>query len=194
MARIPINYGTTAGDGTGDILFDSFKNIDDNFQEVYNFTGWAQHADDQYTSVSPFSIVADTDTILPNNNANIIDSQKPSDITNFYNGTVITGRSGDGLAITIDFNVTPTNANTTYIEIWIDITGGTGTPTDLANLYRRIVSFPKGTGVERPVNFTVSGYTLGTWQANGGVVKVRANGSADIYNIRYVLTRTHKAI
>lgn len=35
MARIPINYGTVAGDGTGDILFTSFKNIDDNFQELY---------------------------------------------------------------------------------------------------------------------------------------------------------------
>ena len=36
MARIPINYGTTAGDGTGDILFTSFKNINDNFIELYN--------------------------------------------------------------------------------------------------------------------------------------------------------------
>ncbi len=36
MARTPINYGTTAGDGTGDVLFTSFKNINDNFIDLYN--------------------------------------------------------------------------------------------------------------------------------------------------------------
>lgn len=37
MARKPINYGTTPGDGTGDVLFDSFKNANDNFIELYSF-------------------------------------------------------------------------------------------------------------------------------------------------------------
>lgn len=37
MARQAINYGTTPGDGTGDILFDSFKNINDNFIELYDY-------------------------------------------------------------------------------------------------------------------------------------------------------------
>ena len=35
MARKVLNYGTTPGDGTGDILFNIFKDIDDNFGEVY---------------------------------------------------------------------------------------------------------------------------------------------------------------
>jgi hypothetical protein len=35
MARIPINYGTTPGDGTGDILFNSFEKINDNLIELY---------------------------------------------------------------------------------------------------------------------------------------------------------------
>lgn len=37
MARQPINYGTTPGDGTGDILFTSFENINDNFIELYGY-------------------------------------------------------------------------------------------------------------------------------------------------------------
>ena len=155
------------------------------FTELYRATGWAQYADTQYTDVSPFSIVSNTDTVLPNNAGSVIDSQKPDDIATFYDGTVITGRNGDGLAITIDFNAVPTNVNTTYIEVWVDIGGAVG------ELYRRIISFPKGVGEIRPVNFTVVGYTLGTWETNGGTVYVRANGSADLYNIRYVLTRTH---
>lgn len=35
MARKPINYGINAGDGQGDIIFQSFKNADDNFIELY---------------------------------------------------------------------------------------------------------------------------------------------------------------
>ena len=152
------------------------------------FTGWAQYADTQYTDIAPFSILADTDTVLPNNAGNVIESQLPADVSTFYSAGKITGRNGDGLGITIDFTATPTAGSATFIEVWIDIGGAVG------QLYRRIISFPKGTGVERPVNFTVIGYTLGTWEANGGTVYVRSNGPVDIYGQRYVLTRTHKGV
>ena len=158
-----------------------------NFINAEDDTGWGQYSDSQYTSGSPFAIAGNTDTVLPNNSAGVIDSQKPSDIVNFYDGTVITGRDGDGLAITIDFNAVPTSGATTYIEVWLNIGGG------LPDLYKRIISFPKGSGVVRPINFTVSAYTLNTWEANGATVYVRANGTADLYDIRYVLTRLHKA-
>ena len=36
MARIPLNYGTTPGDGTGDKLYYIFKDVNDNFIELFN--------------------------------------------------------------------------------------------------------------------------------------------------------------
>lgn len=149
-------------------------------------TGWADYADTQYTSGSPLSVLADTDTLLPNNGLGGVKTQEPSDGP-FYADGKITGREGDGLLITVDFKVTPTNANTTLLEVWFDIGGSVG------ELYRRPITFPKGNGVERGVNFTVAGYTLDTWEANGAEVYVRANGTCEIHTIRYVLTRTHKA-
>ena len=157
------------------------------FSELFGRTGWAQYDDTQYTSGSPFSILADTDTVLPNNKGGVIESQMPTDITTMYDGTVITGRNGDGILITVDCFVVPTNVGTTSIDLWFDIGGSVG------ELYRRVITFPKGTGEVRPINFTVSGYTLGTWETNGAKVYVNANGPADIYGIRYVITRTHKA-
>lgn len=151
-----------------------------------NDTGWGQYADTQYTSGSPFSITADIDTLLPNNKGSVLEGQKPSDVITFYDGTVITGRNGDGIGITLDCKAIPTNVSTTYIEFWFDIGGSVG------ELYRRIISFPKGNGVVRPINFTVIGYTLDTWEANGATPYVRANGTADLYDIRYVITRTHR--
>lgn len=150
-------------------------------------TGWAQYQDTQYSSGSPFSLAANTDTILPNNAGSVIDSQKPSDITTFYDGSVITGRDGDGIIITVDFTAVPTNVNTTTLEVWFDIGGAVG------ELYRRIITFPKGNGIARPVNFTVLGYTLGTWETNGATVYVNANNTCDVYGMRYVIARSHKA-
>jgi len=163
------------------------------FDVIFGRTGWGYYVDDQYTSSSPFTVAGDTDTIMPNNKASVIESQKPTDVTTFYDGTSILGRNGDGIGISIDFTIVPTNVNTTLVEVWVDITGGTGTPENLANLYRRILTFPKGTGTPRKVSFSHIGYTLGTWEANGGVVKIRANGSAEIYDVAYIITRTHKA-
>lgn len=157
-------------------------------------TGWGSYVDTQYTSGSPFVISANTDTVLPNNAGAIVDSQKPSDITTFYDGSVITGRNGDNLDVQIYFYAVPSLANQ-WLDVWIDITGGTGTPTTLAKLYSQSFSFPKGSGIERGVLYALSSaYTLNTWEINGGQVKVRTNGSLSVYGIVFNFDRSHKAI
>lgn len=150
-------------------------------------SGWAQYSDTVYTSGSPFSVVGGVDTVVPNNAGAVIDSQKPTDVVTFYDGAVITGRNGDDIIITIDMVAVPTSAGTTTIEFWFDIGGSIG------ELYRQILTFPKGVGVMRPINFTVLGYTLDTWETNGATVYVRTNDACDLYNIRYVISRNHKA-
>lgn len=157
------------------------------FTELYNETGWAQYSDNQYTSGSPFALLADTDTLMPNNAGSVINGQIPLDITSYYSDGVITGNNGDSVLITVDLVAVPTNVGTTTIEVWFDIGGSIG------ELYRRTVSFPKGVGVSRPISFTVSAYQLDTWELNGASVWARANGTCDLYDIRYIITRTHSA-
>lgn len=144
---------------------------------------WADYADSTYTSGSPLALAANTDTLLPNDAVN--GPKQYAQGLSFYNSGTgkILGVNGETRLITIDCNVLPTNAGTTYIEFWFDIGGSVG------ELYRRIVSFPKGNGVIRPVTLTTLVYTLDTWESNGADVYVRANGTADIYDIRYVIGR-----
>lgn len=158
-----------------------------NYGSASDWTGWGAYSDTVYTSGSPLAIVADTDTELPNNKGGVLEGQLPPDVATFYDGSVISGQNGDSLLITIDAQIVPTNANTTYIDFWLDIGGAVG------ELYRRPLTFPKGNGVLRPVVFTTNVYTLDTWEANGATVYCRANGTADIYDIRYIVSRTHKA-
>jgi len=61
MAKQDINYGTTAGDGTGEILFNAFKKAKENFDELYDATGWQSRVDTTNTQTIP----ATTSTLVP---------------------------------------------------------------------------------------------------------------------------------
>ena len=111
--------------------------------------------------------------------------------TAVVSGTVvpgkITGRNGDGINVLVDFKVKPTTGASTRIDVWVDIGGAVG------ELYRRTVTLSKGQSVEHGFTMSFAGYTLDTWESNGGVPYIRASAAVDIYDIRAVLTRTHKA-
>jgi len=171
----------------GTVQVDFSSSTVSDLAQVETVTGWGSYDDGQYTSASPFSLSANTDTALPNNAATKIETQKPTDVTTFYDGSVITGRNGDAIEFTMDFKIKPTSGAATYVESWIDIGGAIG------ELYRRINSFPKGSGVERQIAITTLAYTLDTWEANGGTLYVRSNGPCEIYDIRIVIARIHKA-
>jgi hypothetical protein len=160
--------------------------INANFTAIEARTGWGAYDDTAYTPAAPLSLSANTDTVLPNNKGSTIESQKPGDVATFYDGSVITGREGDGLAFTLECKAIPVTGTNTFFEIWLDI-GGTIGP-----IYRRTIPFVKGVA-EHSINVSVNAYQLNTWQANGATVYVRANTACTIHSIRYVLTRTHKA-
>lgn len=170
---------------------DAGKNkINDNFTELYGSTGWAVYNDTTYTTGSPFTVVDGAAAVdMPNNAGSKIETQKPFDITTFYDGTVITGREGDGLNLTFEFKARPAGTGTNpRITVSIDIGGAIG------ELYPCDFVLSKGNGIEHNIVMSYNVYTLDTWEANGGTVKVSAiNEDIEIYDIRYVITRSHKA-
>jgi len=157
------------------------------FSEIYGRTGWATYTDTTYSVGSPLTVIADTDTVLVNNAGSKIESQIPTDVTSFYDGSVITGRNGDNIDLMIYFKATPSAINQ-YLDIWIDIGGSVG------ELYRHTFSFPRGSGVERGVLYSIpSGYTLDTWEANGATVYIRTDASLTLYGTTFNIDRSHKA-
>jgi hypothetical protein len=156
-------------------LIDSFYHAED--------PGWADYADSQYTAASPFSISADTDTAVPNDALNGPKTYEPTPPLYDASTQKILGRNGETLLITLDCKVVPQSGAATWIDFWFDIGGSVG------ELYRRISSFPKGSGVARNITLTTFVYTLDTWEANGADVLCRSNGPCNIYDIRYVIAR-----
>ncbi len=189
MALDEINIGTDINDGTGDTLREGGQKINDNFEEVEKFTGWGVYNDTTYTDVSPFTLSTGAAVALPNNKGSLIESQKPSDITTFYDGSVITGKNGDALNITIEFRCRPTTgASNVRMQVKLDIGGSVGV------LYPRDFTLTKGSGVEHNYLSSFNVYTLDTWEANGATIYSEAfNSDIEIYDIRYLITRVHKA-
>lgn len=110
-----------------------------------------------------------------------------STVSSFSYDFAMTGREGDGLLFTFECWVIPTSPSTTYVETSVDIAGVVG------EIYPRLFTFPKGQGIVRPISFSIGGYTLDTWESNGGQIKIIGNGTFNLYGARVVLTRTHKA-
>jgi len=123
------------------------------------------------------------------NAATIRDSQKPIDVSTFYDSSTqtITGRNGDAINLVIEFKARLTTSSVTRLSLSIDIGGVVG------EIYPNTFVLAKGQNQEHYYLQTISAYTLDTWETNGGTVKIESNQSAEVYDIRYVITRTHKA-
>lgn len=161
-------------------------------------TGWGKYSDSQYSSGSPFSIVTDTNTIVPNNSNSVNESQLPTDVATFtevidsvtsgltYDYSKVLGEENDNLSIDINLKVIPTDVSATYIELWFN--------DGSVQENKHIFTFPKGISEVRHINFTVSAIISNYWDTNGGTLYARSNGSCDIYDVNWSVSRNHKAI
>lgn len=146
--------------------------------------GWAEFKDSTYTSGSPLQLAADTDTVINNDGTLGTKTYAPTGVTLFDNNK-ITGREGEGILITLEFLAKPTNSNTTYLDVWLDIGGSKG------EIYRHTHSFPKGLNQPKLISETIFGYTLNTWEDNGASIYMNAINTCDIYDLRYIVGRVY---
>lgn len=179
-ARIDADLAdNTSGEITPELVRQLFNDM---VESQNNWHGWGEYVDSTYTSGSPFSISGNTDTQIPCDAVAANLGREPSDVTLFSAGK-IQGKNLELRLITLNMKVKPTNVGTTLVETWYDIGGAVG------ELYRRPITFPKGNGVERQIVQTTLVYTADTWEANGATPYMRANGSFEVYDVRFIIRR-----
>jgi hypothetical protein len=153
-------------------------------------TGWAQYADTQYTSASPFEIIDGATSVLPNNAGSKIETYLPVGVTAFYSQATqrITPQAiGDYNAITVRFRAVASSSST-HMDFGIDIGGAQGI------IFRDLKVFPKGAGVEHSFSFVCTGFSLSTFVANGGQVMIGpTGGDIEVYEIEFQVARMHCA-
>jgi hypothetical protein len=152
---------------------------------VEDRTGWGYYQNDTETSGAPLVLVAATPADLPNPADTTNENELPSDRTDFYEttGDTVTFGSVDEL-VEIEVQLTvEAVAATDWLDIWLEESGGT-------EHGRTTFALPKGTTPQTLVHrFAVAASAL--LVANGGTVRVESNDAVSVYDIRYLISRSH---
>jgi hypothetical protein len=151
--------------------------------------GWANYADSVWTEQSPFSILAGNTAVLDNNANTNIEAYLPIGVSTFYDGLnnkILAENIGDSYTISVRFRA-KTSINNDYFDIGLDIGG----PMNFILTESKV--FHKGINEEQIFNITFVVFSLNTFVVNGGQVKISAKtGNLSIYDIDYLIVRTHK--
>lgn len=145
-------------------------------------TGWANYSD----SGSTQTVTANTNTVLLNNAASVIDDQKPSDVPTFYDGSRIRALQNDSLAVLLEFTFTPSDDTASMITAWVEI----GAP--FGPLFPQAFSITSGSGMPFRVLHLFNCYVGATWAANGALPYIRVDGPGTITARRYLINRLHR--
>ena len=190
MAKQTIELGASANDNTGDRVRAGGQKINENFTEVYNFTGWQQITDTTYTLASPLVILEGVTGKIQTGTISTIDTQLPTGVTSFWDNTndkLIAVNDGDGFTLSLRFKAKMSVANG-LTDVAIEIGGA------LDGISNETIVFSKGIGVEQKFDVDLSYFTGATFIANGGIIEIKPlNGDIDIYDIVLVIFRIHKA-
>ena len=159
--------------------------------EGANWTGWAQYGDSKYTELSPLVVTTGTTSVIDIDGlSNTIKSQLPVGSSNLYDvstSKITPISSGDGYVFTLGFKASNTS-NNGDATIFVDI-GGV-----FNRLFARVFRFPRGAGTAHEFYFSSSFYTLNTFLANGGLIKIESGtGDTSVYDIVLQVHRTHKS-
>lgn len=154
-------------------------------------TGWASYVDNIYTLSSPLTVSSGVESTLTNNAFSGLSYQLPSDAVTFWDNTnnkLIGINNGDKYNIEIRFKAQSTSNNDNF-DLSIDIGGAIG----IVN--KKTCIFVKAANTEQDFTETFNYYTASTFLSNGGDIKVKAGiGTLSIYDISFLITRTHKGV
>ena len=170
MAQQIINNGTTAGDGTGENLFNAFEKVNDNFTELYGMTGFQSRVDTTNTqslTALTDNLISFTGTLEENGNLDLLDTN--SKITPI----------GLNDIVSMDFSFTgvvPVGTNL-FLSVFLKVDG---------NIFRA-TTLPIIKGVGLDDNFSVSWILPvgSSFLTNGAEIYVNPLVSMDIKN-RYI--------
>lgn len=156
-----------------------------------DWTGWAQYGDSQYTSLTPLVTLEGQISIIDLDGLqNTVKSQLPIGVSDFYDvstSKIVPVNNGDGYSLSLSYKASNTSNNGDF-TIFLDI-GGTFT-----RIFPDVKRTPRGQNVAHEFVSSINYYTLGTFLANGGLLKIESGtGTTSLYDISLQIHKTHNA-
>lgn len=146
--------------------------------------GWETYTDTD-TEGSPQVLVASQDNIITIDTVGII-SQAPNGhrLWNTSTNKIVPFASGDSYTFRLNFKAKIANVSG-YFTMKLDIGGSQGV------ILERASTFPKGANTEQAFSSTNMVFSLDTFLANGGIIKINPSHTMDIYSKTLFIERTY---
>jgi len=153
---------------------------------AYSGLGWGRYMDTEYTEANPFSLAADTLTILPNNKGNVITSDS---FVDYYENDANQKIKGDNLndvyILTVQFRAQSPNANQTHLDLTIENGGGNIQNLEIA------LAYIKGNSTPQFFHNVFHYYIDQNFLDNGASVGINSHGgTSTIWDIEYFIQKT----
>jgi hypothetical protein len=100
--------------------------------------------------------------------------------------STLIGRNGCAYITVFQFTITQNTNTDTGVSFWVDIGGA------IPPLYVRGEKLTRGIGTVTQTNKSTGVYTLDTWEANGGKIKVTTDQEIDIKLNRIITYQIHE--
>lgn len=163
------------------VKFDSSCDYPPNY-----YTGWIEYSSQDYNDTNRLTVSNSLENFSMVSYF-VRDKEAPININSstWFNGTHIkTDSVGSGFIYRWRYKAEP-QSNNAYCEAFYNIGGSVG------QLPMRLITFPKGIGVEQIGTFTNAEYTLDTWANNGALVQIQCNSDVEFWDIELTIERTH---
>lgn len=136
-------------------------------QKLQSEKGHAVYFDNEYTELVPQDISGSDYVVIGNNKATSIETYLPYGITTLFDGTkIIPPSTGAGFSAYVFFYA-KSDGNNSYFDFGIDIQGS------FNEIFRNVEIIAKGIGEYQPYYLPINGYMLDTFNANGGIPKLK---------------------
>jgi hypothetical protein len=155
------------------------------------WTGWAQYADNEYTSSAKRGFLSTTRTKVTIDGiaAGTDTAGLPSGVTALWDTTndfVIAENANDAYMIRLCFSVESSGGGTAdrYMEIELDVGGSSGTIVKNSHLLIR--------GTEQRMHSNFITFANSDFVANGGTFYITCSAAMDIWDMQVLVVRTHR--
>ncbi len=167
---------------TGDTLTAiELNNIVTAVKKLQGEKGYGVYFDTEYTDINPQVITGSEFIALENNKGSVVETYLPDGVATLYDGTKIVPASvGSGLNAYVSF-IAKSSSQNSYLEFGVDIDG------TFNEIFKNIETTVRGANTYQPYYLPINGYMLDTFNANGGVVKIKpkSGDTISIYNTTF---------
>lgn len=170
--------------------FGNANEVKNSVNALYNVAGWVEYKDLTNTVSSKQALTAGQANILTIDGASTIKTYKPLGMGNselWATNKITPLALGDSYMVRVDFEADISNANG-HFDVDCFIGGAIG------RTYKDSKSFPKGANTAHSFSINFLIYSLDTFIANGGQIRITPSHSMNIWDKRIIIDRLYSSV